>query len=169
MLSQLEKARGGEPVAKRRLVEHLRPRITKMAAYYAHRCGEDAEDLTQEAWLGLLEALTEVDLSIGQPEQYLLARARWRVLDIIKRERVRRCLPLDDDLVSSVGAGVESCPSEAVLASDFARNLAPAQRRVLACLQSGLTFRQAGEALGCASANIAYHVKKIRRRYEEWV
>ena len=28
-----------------------------MAAYYARCCGEDADDLTQEAWAGLLEAL----------------------------------------------------------------------------------------------------------------
>ena len=28
-----------------RLIEALRPRLTKMAAYYARRCGEDADDL----------------------------------------------------------------------------------------------------------------------------
>jgi len=140
-----------------------------MAAYYAHRCGEDADDLTQEAWLALLEALPELDLEVGQPEQYLIARARWRMLDIIKRERIRRCAPLDDDLHSLAEPRVDDHAADAAYASEFARQLGPTQRRVLECLLSGLTFRQTGEMLGCASANVAYHVRKIRRSYEEWI
>ena len=31
-----------------------------------------------------------------------------------------------------------------------------------------LTTWEAGSALGCTSANIAYHVRQIRRRYERW-
>lgn len=169
MSSCLEMAREGEPVAIRRLVDALRPRIRKMAAYYAHRCGEDADDLTQEAWLGLLEALPELDLEVGQPEQYLIARARWRMLDVIKRERIRRCAPLDDDLPTRTDTRVEDRAADAAYASEFARQLGPVQRQVLECLLHGLTFRQAGERLGCASANIAYHVRKIRRSYEEWI
>lgn len=139
-----------------------------MAAFYASRCGEDTDDLLQEAWLGLLEALPELDLEVGQPEHYLIARARWRVLDTIKRERVRRCVPLDD-LFDDIGC--PSAPEEAAslaCALDFVSNLKPVQREVLECLTGGLTWREAGERLGCASANIAYHVRRIRERYEEW-
>lgn len=167
MTSCLERAREGEPVAVERLVDHLGPRIRKMAAYYAHRCGEDSDDLTQEAWIGLLEALPELDFAVGQPEQYLIARARWRILDTIKRERIRRCSPLDDD--AAVCADIGDCPADAACASEFVRQLGSTQRQVLDCLLRGLTFRQAGELLGCASANIAYHVRKIRQSYEEWV
>src|SRR5579875_1851773 len=67
-----------------------------MAAYYARASGENADDLGQEAWVGLLDALPNLDLSIGTPEQYLLQCARWRLLDAIKRARLRRCLPLDE-------------------------------------------------------------------------
>ena len=52
--------------------------------------------------------------------------------------------------------------------SEFAGRLKENQRAVLACLMDGLTWREAGRALGCTSANIAYHVRHIRRRYEEW-
>jgi RNA polymerase sigma factor (sigma-70 family) len=165
----LERARDGDPSAVRLLVNDLRPRIYKMAAYYARCCGEDAEDLTQEAWLGLLEALPELDLSIGQPEQYLIARARWRILDTIKRERVRRCVPLDDIPGDAFCPGASDDAIESASVSEFVGHLKPTQRDVLACLLSGLTWREAGERLGCASANIAYHVRKIRRRYEEWI
>ncbi len=140
-----------------------------MAAYYARRCGEDADDLAQEAWLGLLEALPELDMTIGRPEQYLIARARWKMLDLIKRERVRRCVPLDDVLADTVYACVSDEADGSAQVSGFVRCLKPTQRDVLECLLSGLTWREAGERLGCASANIAYHVRNIRRRYEEWV
>ncbi len=96
-----------------------------------------------------------------------LRRYRWRVLDTVKRERIRRCASLDDDLPPAECCSADR-PDDAAYASEFARQLAPTQRRVLDCLLRGLTFRQAGETLGCASANIAYHVRKIRRCYEEW-
>jgi len=165
----LERARDGDQAAVRHLVEEMRPRIWKMAAYYARRCGEDADDLAQEAWLGLLEALPELDLTIGQPVQYLIACARWKMLDSVKRERVRRCVCLDDALAGLVCSPEPDVALDAACASEFAIALKPTQRRVLECLLAGLTWREAGERLGFASANVAYHVRKIRRRYEEWI
>ena len=165
----LERARDGDPVATQRLVEEMRPRISKMASYYSRRCGEDADDLAQEAWLSLLEALPQLDLAIGQPEQYLIARARWRMLDTVKRERVRRCDSLDDDLLDLSRPPSPDAVLAAACVSEFAAGLKPTQRRVLGFLLLGLTWREAGERLGCASANIAYHVRIIRRRYEEWI
>jgi hypothetical protein len=38
---------------------------------------------------------------------------------------------------------------------------------MMECLVSGLTWREAGERLGCPSANIAYHIRTIRGRYEQ--
>jgi len=162
----IERARDGDPLATKRVIESLRPRIRKMAMYYARCCGEDPDDLLQEAWVGLLEALPEVDLCIGSPEQYLIQHARWRMLDAIKRARVRRCAPLDEAPMHHVSH------AEAVVAgacvSEFAGQLKEIQRAVLDCLLDGLTWREAGDALGCTSANVAYHVRQIRRRYEEW-
>lgn len=165
----LERARDGDPSAVRLLVDELRPRIWRMAAYYARRCGEDADDLAQEAWLGMLEALPELDLAIGQPEHYLVARARWKMLDLVKRERVRRCLSLDEDPAEAIQPQAPDDALSTACVSEFACDLQPTQRRVLGCLLAGLTWREAGERLGCASANVAYHVRKIRRRYEQWV
>ena len=73
----LERARAGDLSAIETVVTTLRPRIVRMSAYYARCCGEDPDDLLQEAWIGLLKALPELDLHIGTPEQYLIARARW--------------------------------------------------------------------------------------------
>ena len=165
----IERARAGDVAAKEDLVYTLRPRIAKMAAYYARCSGEDADDLLQEAWIGLLEALREVDLHIGTPAQYLIRCARWRLLDAIKRAKVRRCLPLDDadNLPSSDTPESEAAVARACV-SVFSSELKDTQRRVLDCLMDGLTWREAGSVLGCTSANIAHHVRQIRRRYEAW-
>lgn len=162
----LERARGGDRAAAARLVESLRPRVERMAAYYARRCGEDADDLLQEAWVGLLEALPVVDLRIGTPEQYLLQRARWRLLDAVKRSRVRRCASLEDTADDREAPPVD--PLERAHLDTFQARLKERQRAVLDCLLQGLTWREAGRALGCTSANVAYHVRQIRRQYEDW-
>ena len=164
----IERARGGDPLATKHLVEALLPRIRKMAYYYARCCGEDPDDLLQEAWVGFLEGLKEIDLTIGRPEQYLIQRARWHMLDAIKRARVRRCAPLETEEVKAPTMSHESAVGEACV-SEFAGRLQNNQRAVLDCLLDGLTWREAGSTLGCTSANIAYHVRQIRRRYEEWV
>ncbi|MCC6442964.1 MAG: sigma-70 family RNA polymerase sigma factor [Armatimonadetes bacterium] len=168
MSSNIEAAREGNRLAQAALVESLRPRLVKMASYYARACGEDADDLLQEAWVGLLEALPEIDLTIGSPEQYLIQRARWRMLDAVRRARARRCLPLEDDAVENLpGPSLESAVSSACV-SEFARRLKDNQRAILSHLLAGFTWRETGDSLGCTSANIAYHVRQIRREYEKW-
>ncbi len=166
------RARAGHPIAVEAVMEALEPRLTRMAHYYGRRCQEDPDDLLQEARLGMLHALPELDMQIGSPEHYLIQRARWRLLDAIKRAQVRRCTSLDD--TNSVEhADHSACTvSDDALArawtTEFTDQLQTMQRHVLACLLRGLTWREAGEVLGCTSANIAYHVRQIQRRYEHW-
>lgn len=167
MNTAIVRARAGDAAAIRAVVDRLRPRLTRMAQYYAVRVSEDADDLLQEAWLGLLDGLREVDVTIGSPEQFLIQRARWRLLDAVKRGQVRRCLPLD------MGIGERADPLrdtawEEAMAAEFARILKTTQREILLCLLRGLTWREVGEQLGCSSANVAYHVRQIQRRYREW-
>lgn len=149
------------------IVPRLRPRIEKMASYYARRCGEDADDLLQEAWLGLLQALPALDPRIGSPDQYLIKHARWRLLDAVKRARIRRTAPLDDDY-DLAGPGMEEALSTTSV-REFASGLKAQHRELLACLLAGLTWRETGRVLGCTSANVAYHVRQIRRQYEAWL
>jgi RNA polymerase sigma factor, sigma-70 family len=160
-------ARDGDPVARASVVDHLKPRIAKLAVYYARRTGEDADDLMQEAWCGLLEALPDLDVRIGSPEQHLLKRARWRMLDAVRRARVRRCRPLPHEEMLVVEAGTDSILAQRV-ADEFALTLKSTQRNVLHCLLGGMTWRETGDALGFTSANVAYHVRQIRRQFLEW-
>lgn len=158
-------ARAGEPSALAALVDQLAPRLTRMAAYYARCTGEPRDDLLQEAWQGLLEGLACLDPAIGSPVQYLVLRARWRLLSFVRAARLRRCLPLRDVIL---------CDDPALIGADNAMDLAnfqatlrAQQQDVLDCLRSGLTWRQTGQVLGCSSANVAYHVRQIRRQYQQ--
>lgn len=164
----IESAIEGNSLALQNLVEILKPRIMGMAVYYARRCGEDADDLLQEAWLGLLEALPELDMRIGTPEQYLIRRAKWRLLDAVKRSRVRRCDQLTDITTESHVCLWSHLSADGVGLSEFSSRLNSTQRMVLECLLDGLTWREVGDVLGCTSANIAYHVRQIRRHYHDW-
>jgi RNA polymerase sigma factor (sigma-70 family) len=160
-------AKLGDKHAVGELVETLRPRIGRMAAYYARCTGEESEDLLQEAWVGLLEALPSADLTIGSTEQYLIQRARWRLLDAVKRARIRRCVPLPD------AQSGEPCPRlagtvDSVWLSAFVSKLNETQRAILRCLANGLTWRETGDRLGFTSANVAYHVRRIRAEFERW-
>lgn len=166
MLDELESARTGDPYSVACLAQRLRPRIERMAAYYARRCGEDRDDLLQEAWLGLLEALPGVDPAIGSSDQYLVQCARWRMLDAARRSRRRRCETLDAADDTLCGAPEEASGHAHV--GDFLDRLKSTQRDILECLLDGFTWREAGAALGFTSANVAYHMRQIRARYEAW-
>lgn len=138
-----------------------------MALYYARRCGEDADDLLQEAWVGLLQAVPHLDLRIGSPEQHLIRRAKWRMLDHVKRARIRRCAPLEFMEAEPAAPAADHGLETASLEQFMARLKAP-QRAVLECLLAGLTWREAGRVLGCTSANVAYYMRQIRSAYAAW-
>jgi RNA polymerase sigma factor (sigma-70 family) len=179
--SSLKLAVCGNSVAVDSLTEKLRPRIERMAAYYARCSGLESDDLRQEAWIGVLEALPTLDLAIGQPEQYLICCARWRLLDALRRAKLRRCESLDVDLHDAGSTGLHTAPvggccrepgHDAALASlslvQFLGQLDNTQQRVVCCLMDGLTWRETATELGCSSPNIAYHVRRVRERYRAW-
>jgi RNA polymerase sigma-70 factor (ECF subfamily) len=188
-MQHLQQATGGDACAIEVVVQKLQSRIAGMAVHYARCSGEDADDLRQEAWLGLLEALPNLDVRIGDPEQYLVRYARWRLLDAVRRARLRRCDSLNTSLENVWSEdGPESALSrykfcfsaecdthdgvdntlEAISLAGFCNQLQMTQRVVLHCLMRGLTWRETASVLGCTSANVAYHVRQIRRQYQTW-
>lgn len=147
-------------------VNALKTRVSRMAAYYARCANADADDLLQEAWLGLLEGQRDLNPRVGSSEQYLIRRARWRMLDALKKVRRNRCISFDTPAAEP--AALESSDFNACT-EEFLDHLDITQREVLTCLLGGLTWREAGKRLCCSSANIAYHVQKIRERYRHWI
>ena len=162
MQQLMERAQGGDPLAQARLVNDLESRIEKMAAYFGRRCGADADDLRQEAWIAVLEMLPRLDLSVGTPEQHLLKRAKWRILDSIRWQRRRQHLALSDTLPQNAAY---FDPHGGTDLARILQEMSPIQRRILRALMEGYTWREAGAMVGCTSANVAYHVRRIREIY----
>jgi len=144
------------------IVDALSTRIEKMAAYFGRICGVDADDLRQEAWVAVFEMAPHVDRNIGSAEQHLLKRARWRILDSIRSQRKRQHLPLTD--VHQYDLSYNESWADADIA-ELNLRLTVTQRRILRALLEGYTWREVGSIIGCTSANVAYHVRKIRAEY----
>lgn len=138
-------------------------RVEKMAAYFGRRCGVDEDDLRQEAWVAVLEMLPRLDHSVGVPEQHLLKRARWRILDSIRRQRRRQHVALED-VPGARASYLDTRHTGPDMPALFAR-LTTIQQRILRALMEGYTWREAGAIVGCTSANVAYHVRRIREVY----
>lgn len=147
----------------RDIVEALRSRIERMASYFGRVSGLDADDLRQEAWVAVFEMAPNLDRSVGSPEQHLLKRARWRILDNIRSQRRRQHLALSD--VGELSLSYQEPWADADLSAINAK-LSVIQRRILRALMEGYTWREVGAIVGCTSANVAYHVRKIRSVYE---
>ncbi len=160
----MERAQRGETYAQSLVLEKIQSRVEKMAAYFGRRCGVDEDDLRQEAWVAVLEIMPRLDHSVGVPEQHLLKRARWRILDTIRRQRRRQHLAIED--VAPHAASYLDPRSEVDMATLLAR-LTVTQQRILRGLMEGYTWREVGAIVGCTSANVAYHVRRIRQVYCE--
>ena len=168
--SLVRRAKSGDTAARRLLADRMRLRMERMAMYYASRSGEEFEDLLGEAWLTFFQALGEVDFKIGMPAQYLLKRARWRMLDVLKSNKRRRHAPLLDleetfrapQNVAADGLGGAAC--DRILG-----RLTDVQRLILRDLMEGYTWREVGARRGFSSANVAYHIKRIRETYTQVV
>lgn len=164
MKQLIGQAQNGCTEARRQLAAALEPRLGSMARYYARCCREDSDDLLGEAWSAVFEALPVTQLQIGEPEQYLLKRARWRMLDYIKWARRRRCSEPPERLLEGCSGDFSGeVVAEAAL-DRVAEQLTPVQQDIVRGLLRGQTWREVAQDMGCSSANVAYHVRQIRER-----
>jgi DNA-directed RNA polymerase specialized sigma24 family protein len=97
---------------------------------------------------------------------YLLQRARWRMLDYLKWARLRRTEPADEHAPIADRADVAGAVTDTVLLAELLAALSGTQRAVLVRVLRGETWREVAAALGCSAANVAYHMRRIRRQWE---
>lgn len=82
----------------------------------------------------------------------------------------RRQLEQPDDMQAEPedASGSSDVASNDVEVYAFWEALSPLQRRIVACLLAGYTWRETGDIIGCTSANIAYHMRRIRDLFVLW-
>ena len=163
----LARAREGEGAAIAAVVDGLRPRIARLAGYYASRCPEEAGDLEQEAWIAILEAIPQVRLGVGDPRQYLVKVGKWRMLNFINEQADRRHEEFLDDYDEAIPSGAEAQASAGHLLDRIFERLSDRQAVILRALLAGHTCAETARLLECSTANIAWHMRKIREVYED--
>ena len=134
----IEQTQNRQSCSQNEICDALTTRIEKMAAYFGRACGMDSDDLRQEAWVAVLEMMPNLDRSVGSPEQHLLKRARWRILDTIRRNRRRQHTPIDD-LQPQALSYLD--PRSDVDIAELQSRLTVIQRRILRALMEGYTWR----------------------------
>jgi RNA polymerase sigma factor (sigma-70 family) len=160
----IERARTGDLGAREQVYGLLRERVTRTAKRYAGMTGMDSDDLQQEMWIGMLAGLEQVDSTIGDPLFYLFLRAKWRLLEAVRRSHRTRTEPLADS-GETLFAGFEEEVSARWMATELQSRLGRPQRAILRGLLAGYSQEELSRSLGCTPANVSYHVRKIREGY----
>jgi RNA polymerase sigma factor (sigma-70 family) len=163
----IEQAQRGNREALSCIQIQVQSRVRAAAAYYAFATGQDADDLQQEMWLGVLAGLRDVDPTVGDPIQYLLKRGKWKMLEAVRRivrhpeAQLEESLPLADP---------RPFEQEVVcdwITTELQQRLRGTQALVLDWLLQGFQQEEIAQRLGCTAANVNYHVRKIRESYRE--
>lgn len=160
MLFTIAQARSGDPCARETLMRALARRVDSCSRYYARRCGSDADDLRQEMWLGIYAALERVDLTVGDPLQFLIAQGRFALLNYLRKQR-RECVPLEAVEELRADDSVEDDIVDLQLAESLVGSLDEKGRKILGCLLQGHSKSDTARMLHCTPANITYHLRRI--------
>jgi len=163
----LARAREGDGPAIAALVDGLRPRIARLAAYYASRSAEEAGDLEQEAWIAILEAVPRVRLEVGDPRQFLIKTGKWAMLNFVSHQSLRDHEELGEGHDEAVPASAPSSAAAGHLLDRIFERLTDRQAVVLRALLAGHTPAETARLLECSTANIAWHLRRIREVYAE--
>lgn len=162
MKQLIQMSRYGHDDARNLLVHQLHPRVRRLARFYAYRSAHDADDLEQEIWLGVLNALNEVNIEIGDPVAYLMKHGRWRALEAVKRLHRHREEPMEATEREDPRGTPENSAVNSVLVEHLRTRLSPAQQSVLEGRLAGMSGEEMAQHIGCTPANVSYHLRRIR-------
>jgi RNA polymerase sigma-70 factor (ECF subfamily) len=162
------RVRRGNRDAAGRLVERYL-RACRAVALAVTGTEPDAEDVCQEAFVVAIERIDEC----REPERFagwLLQIVRNRARNHVRRESVRRTLPLDP---GTPGTGIS--PAEATEQDELRRRLQaalarlPEQYREVVLLHDleGWTHREMAERLGLPAGTVRSHLHHARRLMRE--
>jgi len=161
MKSTVQRARAGDSGAREAVVRCLTSRVNSCSRYYSRRCGVDVDDLRQEMWLGVFEALQRVDVSIGDPIQFLLSHGRFALLTSLRRRR--KCSAGPDEAAEQVPVegSLERNVIDGQVVQGFVSSLDTTAHRIVSCLLQGHSRSETAKLLGCTPANITYHLRRV--------
>jgi DNA-directed RNA polymerase specialized sigma24 family protein len=126
----------------------------------------DADDLVQEANVGIIERASADPTYLVQQPAYVVRAGLWRAGDALRRELAyqKRTAPLEATGERASGAPA-SAPDllEAIAVREAVAGLSATQRAVAAGLAAGQRRKEIAAALGVRPQSLAWHYGKLRR------
>lgn len=144
----------------------LDERISGTARKIAFRYGVSCEDAVQEGRIAAFLAASTYDVTRKSEDNYLHDKARYAMLDYVKRECNHRARTetLPGDYEERNGkSDVDWVLAEDALVS-LCHNANSLQGRIITLLIAGLSQTQIAERLGQTRQNINHHVNHIRKQ-----
>jgi len=171
-LDVLERARGGDRVAARILVERALPSIRRWARGRLPgytRSDADTEDIVQDALLRTLKGIARFQhRTIGGLQAYLRQAVVNRIRDLIRRSNRRGIhAEVDDDLRDWQPTPLEAAITRQHLDRflEALRKLRPADRQVIVWrLELGYTAEEIGVKLGKSTAAASMTISRAMTR-----
>jgi RNA polymerase sigma-70 factor (ECF subfamily) len=172
----IERAQGGDAEAFAELAGRYERRIYSLALYYSHDA-QDAEDLSQEAWLRAFRAINTFK---GESSFYTWIR-RITINCFLSRERapfarLRSLLSQADEFSSPapVQQNLEQSLDEKILLQKVLGalgQLTPRQRLIFVLKhQEGMTYEEIARVVGCSTGTakkaVARALKKLREQLQ---
>ncbi|MBN1552386.1 sigma-70 family RNA polymerase sigma factor [bacterium] len=161
----VQRAGEGDVKARQELIELLTPRLEKIVRKYQWISGMDKDDLKQEVYMAVIEGLDRVDITIGSSSEYLLKFARWRLLDCLKKILRHRC---GENFETQESHVEDMCNVNAAMTAEMElldNRMTEIQKQILHAVAAGYTWREIGDQMGFTAANVAHHLKQIRKIY----
>lgn len=175
--SLVDRAKNGDREATEGVLLLLEISIGINASYLSKASGIPREDLMQEGRLGAIIALEQVDTSIGDPISFLALRAKWAILTATRNSQRHPFLTLADDYENYIPEANNRCaifpisspddPTEQAIVSQLIHTILGKisygkRRKIFQLLILGCSQSEIAEIMNESSANLSYHVRKIR-------
>ncbi len=167
MKQTIQKAKDGDAAAREALAAALRSRVRSACRRYACFIPYvETGDLEQEMWYGIFAALPEIDLSIGDPSQFLLQRGRFALLDSLKKRRHDPREPEQFEATPS-SDDVERQVVGAQAVAELQETVGQRQQEIISLLLQDFTRSEIARRMDCTPANLTYHVGRISAAWQK--
>jgi len=156
----VESAAAGDRSALREIYERTYGRVFRLMVRMVGR--QDGEDLTQQVYVRAFEKLEQFEGS-AKFETWLYRLAANEALQHLRRERVRRTVPMETDPASQADKTIEKGEIAERLRSALSQ--LDSQLRAIISLKedSGLSYRQIAETMGIPEGTVGSRLNRARR------
>ena len=158
--SLVQSAAKGERSALREIYQRTSARVFRLMVRMVGR--QDAEDLTQQAFVRAFEKLDQFAGS-ARFETWLYRLAANEALQYLRKERVRKTVPIEVEPAERADDSADRKETAERLHAALAK-LDPELRTIISLKEeSGLSYRQIAETMGIPEGTVGSRLNRARR------